>query len=261
MTAHWTDQVALVTGGSRGLGRATVRRLAAHGAAVAINYATRSDIAEALAAEIRAAGGRAIAVGADVADAAAVNAMAARTEAELGTISILVNNAGLAWAATLETWDPVGFARLCAVNVEGTIHAIRAVMAGMKARRYGRIVNISSIASFGTTGFPGNHFYAATKAEVNILTRRFALELGGHGITVNAVAPGFVRTDMTRGGMSEADWTETEAHFARVAVTGRIGEPEDIANAVAFFAAPDAGWITAQVLAVDGGRTDFIAHG
>jgi len=261
MSTHWTNQVALITGGARGLGRAIVKHLAAHGAAVAINYRTEAAIAEALAADIRAAGGRAVALGADVADAAAVEAMAARAEAELGPVSILVNNAGIAWAATLETWEPEGFARLCAVNVEGTIHATRAVMAGMKARRYGRIVNISSIAAFGTTGFPGNHFYAATKAEVNILTRRFALELGVHGITVNAVAPGFTRTDMTQGGMTDAAWAQVEANFAGLTMAGRIGEPEDIANAVAFFASPEAGWITAQVLAVDGGRTDFIGHG
>ena len=261
MSANWPNQVALVTGGARGLGRATVKRLAAHGVAVAINYATKPDIAEALAAEIRAGGGRAIAVGADVADAEAVNAIAARTEAELGVISILVNNAGIAWPATLETWEPKGFARLRAVNVDGTIHTIRAVMAGMKARNYGRIVNISSVASFATTGFPGNHFYASTKAEVNVLTRRFAFELGKHGITVNAVAPGFTRTDMTQGGRTDAQWKEIEANFARVAILGRVGEPEDIANAVTFLASPDSSWITAQVLTVDGGRMDFIGHG
>jgi NAD(P)-dependent dehydrogenase (short-subunit alcohol dehydrogenase family) len=261
MSTNWTNQVALVTGGARGLGRATVRRLAAHGVAVAINYASKPETADALAAEVRAAGGRAITVGADVANAPAVNAMVARTEAELGPVTILVNNAGIAWAATLETWEPEGFARLRAVNVDGTIHATRAVMAGMKARGYGRIVNISSIAAFGTTGFPGNHFYASTKAEVNILTRRFALELGRHGITVNAVAPGFTRTDMTQGGKTDAQWREIEAGFAKVAITGRVGEPEDIANAVTFLASPESGWITAQVLAVDGGRMDYIGHG
>jgi NAD(P)-dependent dehydrogenase (short-subunit alcohol dehydrogenase family) len=261
MPTNWTNQVALVTGGARGLGRATVKRLAAHGVAVAINYASKPETADALAAEIRAAGGRAITVGADVANAPAVNAMAARTEAELGPITILVNNAGIAWAATLETWEPEGFARLRAVNVDGTIHATRAVMAGMKARGYGRIVNINSIAAFGTTGFPGNHFYASTKAEVNILTRRFALEFGRHGITVNAVAPGFTRTDMTQGGKTDAQWREIEAGFAKVAITGRVGEPEDIANAVTFLASPESGWITAQVLAVDGGRMDYIGHG
>ena len=225
------------------------------------HYAVRREPAEALAAEIRGRGGRAVAIGADVADAAAVGAMAARAEAELGPVTILVNNAGIGWSATLETFEPAGFARLRAVNVDGTIHGIRAVFGGMKARGYGRIVNISSIAAFGTTGFPGNHFYASTKAEVNILTRRFALELGKHGITVNAVAPGFTRTDMTQGGKTDAEWKAIEAGFARVAITGRVGEPEDIARAVAFFAAPEAGWVTAQVLAVDGGRMDYIGHG
>lgn len=261
MTQTWNTQTALVTGGARGLGRAISRALAAKGAAVGINYTSRPDAAEALVAEIRAQGGRAMAVQADVADARAVNAMATRVTAELGPISILVNNAGIAWSATLETFEPEGFARLRAVNVDGTIHAIRAVLAGMKAAGYGRIVNISSVAGFATSGFPGNHFYASTKAEVNVLTRRFAFELGAHGITVNAVAPGFTRTDMTQGNRSAAEWKEIEASFAVRAITGRVGEPEDIANAVAFFAAPEASWITAQVLAVDGGRMDFIGHG
>ena len=146
------------------------------------------------------------------------------------------------------------------VNVEGVIHATRAVMGGMRARRYGRIVNVSSIAAIGTA-LPGNAFYAATKAEVAILTRRFAMELGPHGITVNAVAPGFVRTDMTQGGRGAADWQGTEERLAARAMVGRIGEPEDIANAMAFFAAPESGWITAQILTVDGGRMDYIGHG
>ncbi len=261
MTANWAGQVAIVTGGARGLGRAMVRRLAAQGVAVTVNYTSRPDAADELVAEISAAGGRAIAVQADVADEAAVIAMVARTEAELGPVSILVNNAGIGWAATIESWEPQGFARLRAVNVDGTIHTIRAVVAGMKARHYGRIINISSVAGFGTTGFPGNHFYSSTKAEVNVLTKRFALELGRHGITVNAVAPGFTRTDMTVGKRNAAEWAEVEAGFAKVAMTGRVGDPDDIANAVEFLASPASGWITAQVLAVDGGRMDYIAHG
>ena len=256
----WTRQVAIVTGGARGLGRASVRALAARGAAVCINYATRPDAAEALAAELHADGARAITVAADVADADAVAAMVARVEAELGPITILVNNAGIGWRSTLEEWEPQGFARLRAVNVDGVIHGIRAVAPGMRARRYGRIVNISSIASFGTT-LPGNAFYAASKAEVNILTKRFAMELGRDGITVNAVAPGFVRTDMTQGGHSEAEWAKIDARFSALAMTGRVGEAEDIANAVAFLTAPASGWLTAQVLAVDGGRMDYIGHG
>ena len=256
----WRNQVAVVTGGARGLGRATARLLAQRGAAVCVNYAARADAAEAMVAEIAAAGGRAIAVAADVADPAAVEAMVARTEAKLGPVTILVNNAGMAWQGTLDTYDEEQVARMRRVNVDGVIHATRAVIGTMRTRRYGRIVNVASIAAIGTA-LAGNAFYAATKAEVVILTRRFALELGEHGITVNAVAPGFVRTDMTQGGRGAADWQATEQRFAALTMMGRVGEPEDIANAVVFLASPESGWITAQVLTVDGGRMDYIGHG
>jgi len=256
----WRNQVAVVTGGARGLGRATARLLAQRGAAVCVNYAARADAAEALVAEITAAGGRAIAVAADVADAAAVAAMVARTESKLGPVTILVNNAGMAWQGTLDTYDEEQVARMRQVNVDGVIHATRAVIGTMRTRRYGRIVNVASIAAIGTA-LAGNAFYAATKAEVVILTRRFALELGEHGITVNAVAPGFVRTDMTQGGRGAADWQATEQRFAALTMMGRVGEPQDIANAVVFLASPESGWITAQVLTVDGGRRDYIGHG
>src|SRR5499433_3131857 len=257
---EWRNQVAVVTGGSRGIGRATARLLSQCGAAVCVNYAMHADAAEALVAEIRTAGGRAIAVAADVADSAAVEAMVARAEAELGPVTILVNNAGVAWQGTLDTYDREQVARMRQVNVEGVIHATRAVMGSMRARRYGRIVNLASIAAIGNA-LSGNAFYAATKAEVVSLTRRFALELGQHGITVNAVAPGFLRTEMTQRGRGAADWPGTEASFAGRAVMGRLGEPEDIANTVVFLASPESGWITAQVLTVDGGRMDYIGHG
>ena len=256
----WRDQVALVTGGARGIGRSTARLLAYRGAAVCVNYAAHAEAAEELVAEIVAAGGRAIAVMADIAEAATVEAMVARVDKELGPVTILVNNAGVSWRGTLETYDPEQATRMRRVNVEGLIHATRAVIGGMRARRYGRIVNVSSIAAIGTA-VPDTTFYAATKAEVTILTKRFALELGPHNITVNAVTPGFVRTDMTRGGRGATDWQGTEERFAARAMMGRIGEPEDIANAVAFLASPASGWITAQVLTVDGGRIDYIGHG
>ena len=257
---EWRDQVAVVTGGARGLGRATARLLAQRGAAVCVNYAAHADAAKALIVEIAAAGGRAIAVAADVAQPVPVEAMVARTEAELGPVTILVNNAGVAWQGTLDTYEQEQVARMRQVNVDGVIHATRAVIGSMRARRYGRIVNVSSIAAIGTA-LSGNAFYAATKAEVAILTRRFALELGQHGITVNAVAPGFVRTEMTQRGRGAADWPGTEERFAARAMMGRIGEPEDIAHAVVFLASPESGWITAQVLTVDGGRMDYIGHG
>ncbi len=256
----WHHQVAIVTGGSRGLGRAAALRLAPRGAAVCVNYAARADAAETLVAEIAAAGGRAIAVAADVGDAAAVDALAARAQQELGPVTILVNNAGIAWQATLDDYDAEKVARMRRVNVEGVINLTRAVAPGMRARRYGRIVNLSSIAAIGTA-LSGNAFYAASKAEVAILTKRFALELGPHGITVNAVAPGFVRTDMTTRGRGAADWPATEQRMAARTMLGRIGEPEDIANAIAFLAAPESGWITAQLITVDGGRMDYIGHG
>jgi 3-oxoacyl-[acyl-carrier protein] reductase len=255
----WRDQVALVTGGARGIGRATALLLARRGAAVCVNYVAHVDAAEGLAAEIMATGGRAIAAMADVAEVATVEMMVARAEKELGPVTILVNNAGFSWQGTLDTYDPEQVVRMRRVNVEGLINATRAVIGGMRARRYGRIVNISSIAGIGTA-LPGNAFYAATKAEVAILTKRFAMELGPHNITVNAVAPGFVRTDMTQRGRGAGDWQGTEERFSAKAMMGRIGKPEDIANAIVFLASPESGWITAQVLTVDGGRMDYTGH-
>jgi 3-oxoacyl-[acyl-carrier protein] reductase len=186
--------------------------------------------------------------------------MIARTTGELGPLSILVNNAGVSSPATLETYDPAAMERMRRVNVDGVIHTVRATMAGMRERGYGRIVNVTSIAAIGTA-LPGNAFYAATKAEVAILTKRFAMELGPHGITMNAVAPGFIRTEMAQNRRTDHEWQQVERRLSERAMTGRIGEPEDIANAVAFFAAPGSGWVTGQILTVDGGRMDYIVAG
>ena len=142
--ADWTDQVAIVTGSSRGIGRAIARALAARSAAICINYATRTAEAEAVVGEIAATGGRVIAIQADVADAEAVARMVVRTESELGPVSILVNNAGVSSPATLESYDPAAMARMRRVNVDGVIHTIRAVAPGMQERGYGRIVDIAS---------------------------------------------------------------------------------------------------------------------
>src|SRR5271169_6666095 len=156
--AAWPDQVALVTGGARGIGRATARLLARRGAAVCVNYAANADAADGLAAEIIADGGRAISAMADVAEAAAIEAIVAHTERELGPVTILVNNAGVSWQGMLDTYDPEQVARMRRVNVEGLIYATQAVIEGMRARSYGRIVNLSSIAAIGTV-LPGNAFY------------------------------------------------------------------------------------------------------
>lgn len=256
----WSNQVAVVTGGSRGIGRAAALLLAQRGAAVCVNYSARADAAEAVVHEINTAGGRAIAVGADVTDGEAVTSMIERVIGELGPVTILVNNAGISHRANLDTFDRGQFEHMRQVNVDGVVSTTRAVMAGMRERGYGRIVNVASVAAIGTA-LPGSTFYAATKAAVVILTRRFAMELGPHGITVNSVAPGFVRTDMTQGRRDREEWDRMEKQLAERAMIGRIGRPEDIANAVAFLAAPESSWITAQVLVVDGGRMDYIGHG
>ena len=256
--ATWRDQVALVTGGGRGIGRAIARRLAREGASVCVNYRTRADAAESLVADIIANGGRAIAVAADVADDAAVEGMVDRVGAAFGPVTILVNNAGIAYQATLESYDPEKLERMRQVNADGVIHTTRAVMTDMRRQKYGRIVNITSLAALGTS-LPGNAFYAASKAEAQILTMRFALELGRHGITVNAVAPGFIQTEATRGA-DDGAWNERAQKIGALAMLGRIGEPDDVANAVAFLASPESGWVTAQVLAVDGGRMDYLGR-
>jgi 3-oxoacyl-[acyl-carrier protein] reductase len=255
--ATWRDQVALVTGGARGIGRSIARRLAHEGASVCVNYLNRADAAESLVADIRANGGRAIAVAADVSDDAAVEGMVDRVGAEFGAVTILVNNAGVSHKGTLDAYDSDKLERMRQVNVDGLIHTTRAVMNDMRRQKFGRIVNVTSIAAFGTA-LPGNAFYAATKAEAQILTRRFAMELGPFGITVNAVAPGYVETGLTKGGGDDAAWQERAQQLGALSMIGRVGEPDDIAGAVTFFASPDSGWVTAQVLAVDGGRMDYI---
>jgi len=257
---RWSDQVAVVTGGSRSIGRATALLLARRGCAVCVNYIAHAESAEAVVREIKADGGRAIAFLADIGDQKAVTSMVERVTTEFGPITILINNAGNSQSATLDTYDQQQFERMRRVNVDGMIHTTLAVMGGMCQLRYGRIVNVTSIAALGTA-LPGTTFYAATKAEVIILTRRFALELGSHGVTVNAVAPGFVRTDMTQARRSEEEWAKVEHELGQRAMVRRIGEPNDIAHAVAFLAAPESGFITAQTFVVDGGRTDYIGHG
>ena len=252
-------KVALVTGAAGGIGRAVALRLARDGAAVAVQYRTRDQEAVAVAEDIRNAGGVAVVIQADVSKPQDVQAMVTTITAKLGVADILVNNAGVMYPADLDTFDAAHFAHMRATNVDGVIHVTRAVVEGMKHSGFGRIVNITSVAGIGTA-FAGTTFYAATKAEVEILTRRFAMDLGPFGITVNAVAPGYILTGMNTRGKSPAEIEATASLVAGKAMMKRVGAGEDIAAAVAFLVSPEAGFITAQTLTVDGGRMDYISH-
>jgi 3-oxoacyl-[acyl-carrier protein] reductase len=241
------------------IGRAIALRLAWDGIAVAVNFQQRADAAEQVVNQILNAGGRAAAIRGDVASAADVERMIAETEGRLGSISILVNNAGILRRGTLDDFNPSDLDAMYRTNVAGVVHCTRAVAPGMRSRRDGRIVNLSSIAAAGTTA-AGTTYYAATKASVETLTRRFALELGPSGIRVNAVAPGFILTDMVDpAGTPEERAARIQAMASR-AVLGRVGEPDDIASAVAFLVSDQARFITGQILTVDGGRTDFLSR-
>ena len=239
-------KTALVTGASRGIGRAIALRLAAEGARVAINYAGNVKAAEEVKAAIEAAGGTAILCRADVADSAAVEAMVADVAKEFGAIDILVNNAGITRDTLLMRMKDEDFAKVLDTNLKGVFYCTKAVAKLMMKKRSGRIVNMASVV--GLVGNAGQTNYAAAKAGVIGFSKSAAKELASRGITVNAVAPGFIGTDMT------ADLPESVKEKALSDIPlGRAGQPEDVANAVLFLASEQASYITGQVVHVDGG--------
>ena len=239
-------KTALVTGASRGIGRAVALALAAAGARVAINYAGNVKAAEEVQAAVEAAGGTAILCQADVADSAAVEAMVAAVVKEFGTIDILVNNAGITRDTLLMRMKDEDFAKVLDTNLKGVFYCTKAVSKLMMKKRAGRIVNMASV--IGLVGNAGQANYAAAKAGVIGFSKSVAKELASRGITVNVVAPGFIGTDMT------ADLPETVQEKALADIPlGKMGEPEDVANAVLFLASDQASYITGQVVNVDGG--------
>ena len=239
-----TDKVVIITGGSRGIGRATAIALATEGAKVVVNYARSSDAAKEVVTEITAAGGEAIAVGADVSQAEDVDSLIKQTLEKFSRIDVLVNNAGITRDTLLMRMKPADWQAVINLNLTGVFLCTKAVTKTMLKQKSGRIINIASVA--GQMGNPGQANYSAAKAGVIGFTKTVAKELASRGITVNAVAPGFIATDMTEDTKSE--------DIIKFIPLGRYGKPEEIAGMIRFLAAdPAAAYITGQVFNVDGG--------
>ena len=241
-------KVALVTGASRGIGRAIAVALGRRGAKVVINYASREDAAKEAAAAVEAVGGQAVLSAFDVANATAVTDAIKAIGKDHGGLDILVNNAGVAINGLIMRFSDDQWQKTLAVNLSGAFHCTRAAsMLLLRAKAAGRIINITSVV--GEMGNGGQVAYAASKAGLIGLTMSTARELASRGVTCNAIAPGYIETDMTSESLPEA----ARAKLMEQIPLAKIGRPDDVGDAVAFLAGPEAGYITGQVLRVNGG--------
>lgn len=259
MQADLARKVAVVTGGSRGIGRAICLELANRGATVAVNYQRQAEAAESVCRAITEGGGSALAIQADVSVKSDVISMIDHVARELGGPDVLVNNAGLLYGGQLLDYDEDEFDLMWRTNVKGVLYCSQAAAPRMIERGWGRIVNLASNAAIGTA-LPGTTLYAVTKGAVLTLTKRMAFELSPRGITVNAVLPGFTKTDMVLSGKSPAEVERLLKDVAGRSLVGRTGEPGDIARVTGFLCSPASGYMTGQFLMADGGRQDYLTH-
>lgn len=251
-------RIALVTGGSRGIGRATSLALAREGARVCVNYAKARSAADEVVSKIKSQGGEARAIRADVGDRSQVKRMIDEAISTFGRIDILVNNAGMMHRTdAMNMQDERQFKEMMDVHTMGTFFATVDAAKSMVQNKYGRIVNVASNSTLGT-GSLNSTLYAISKGAIVIMTKRFAQELGPYGITVNAIAPGFVKTDFTLS-LGKDFESRAEATAANSALR-RIAMPEEIAEVILFLASDGASFITGQTLTVDGGRKDNLSH-
>ena len=241
-----TERTAIVTGGSRGIGRAVCRKLAERSMNIVMNYSANADAAEEAADVCRSLGARVVTVQGSVAVPEDCDRIVQEALDAFGQVDVLVNSAGITRDNLLLRMSEEDFDQVIAVNLRGTFRMMKAVARPMMRKRYGRIINLSSIV--GEMGNAGQVNYAASKAGVNGMTKAFAKEIAGKGITVNAVAQGFIDTDMTRALSREA----AESLKARIPM-GRLGTPEDVAHVISFLASEEAGYVTGQVIGVNGG--------
>ncbi|MCS6976356.1 MAG: 3-oxoacyl-ACP reductase FabG [Gemmatales bacterium] len=240
------DQVAIITGGSRGIGRGIAKLFASEGAKVAVVYKGSKEAAEKLVEEIRQSGGEAMALQCDVADFEAAQTCVNQVISTWGKVDILVNNAGQIKDGLFLQMDPAAWNQVIATNLGGTFNFTRAAIEGMFRQRKGRIINISSVAAEHVNR--GQCNYSASKGAINSFTRALATEVASRGITVNAIAPGFIETDM-----SEAVRNVAGDMIKKMIPMRRFGTPEDVARVALFLAGPDSAYITGQVITVDGG--------